>query len=259
MAPDIVDIDEVIKKWARSFPFEKEQKRLMAEDILSSDINFKHLKVFHDKPKYDDKSKSAKPLTHVLFTAKFTNSTDQSQVYSFKTERKTRSTCTLNVSRGYRFDAHMDIKLTPPNPIIQANAGFRSELCLSQANGQTFEEEITWSVDSNVNVPPKYVTMAELVMKEDEYSGHFLVRSRFEGRIHITLRNKKDNSVVTTITGDVKQIFTPEEGFQVDKSGVYCVTQGVCQCRYGIEQHVRLSQRELEKDKDGNEIENEET
>jgi hypothetical protein len=34
----------------------------------------------------------------------------------------------------------------------------------------------------------------------------------------VTLRNKKDNTPITTITGDVKQIFTKDKGFRVDKT-----------------------------------------
>ncbi len=42
---ELVDINEIIKTWARDFPLERDLKRLAAEDVLNSDINWKHFKV----------------------------------------------------------------------------------------------------------------------------------------------------------------------------------------------------------------------
>ena len=246
MDRDIIDIEEILKKWANSFPLERDQKRLVADEILASDINWKHFKVSHEDAKYNDESQASVPKSHVLFAAMFTNNTDQDQVYNLKTERKTRSTCTLTVNRGHKFGYNVDIKLEPPNPIISANAGFKKEFELSKASGETFEEELTWAVDSQIKVPPKYKTKAELVIQEDEYSGKFSVKSKFSGKIHISLRNKKDNNILTTINGDVRQIFTPDQGFIVNQLGVYSITEGVCHCRYGIQQHLNLNQEPLE-------------
>ncbi len=155
------------------------------------------------------------------------------------------------VEKGFEIEASFDVKLAPPNPIIEANAGFRRELSLSEAREKMTEHELAWEVDSQVNVPPGYQTTADLVIREQEYNGHFYVRSRFDGKVHVNLRNKKDNSVLTTITGNVKHIFTPDKGFQVDKTGIYCITEGTCQCRFGIEQHVRLTQKAIDGDHEG--------
>ena len=55
-----------------------------------------------------------------------------------------------------------------------------------------------------------------------------------------------------TLTGKVKDIFTKDNGFMLEKGNPFGVTYGVCQCRYGIEQHVKLSQADLEDEKDDN-------
>ena len=243
MAPDILDVDEVVKAWAKEFRLEKDEKKLVSDEILSSDINWSHFNIEHETPKYDDDRKTGTPHSHVLVTTVFANSTDKDQVYSFKTERKTKSTCMISITRSFRIESHLDVKLTPPNPIIQANAGFKGELSLNKVEGETFEEELTWSVDSQVTVSPNQKTTAELVIKEEEYSGHFTIKSRFEGKVHVTLRNKKDHSIVTTLTGDAEQIFTQDRGFLMDgRHGPYAITQGICKCKYGIEQQVKLSQ-----------------
>lgn len=251
VTPDFVHLDDIVIKWALDFPLDKSQIK-EADDILPDDINWKHFQVHHSETEYLEETSVASPKSHVLFGAYFTNNTDQSQVYALNTSRKTQSTCALSISKGYMIGASVDIKLMPPNPIISANAGFSGQLKLDKGTNETFVEELSWSANNQITVPPRFKTKAELIIREDVYDGHFKAESKFEGRISVTLRSKKDNTPLTTITGEVKQIFTQDKGFRVDKSGTYLVTRGRCKCRFGIEQHVRLSQFALV----GNELEN---
>ena len=46
----------------------------------------------------------------------------------------------------------MDVKLTTPCSILEANAGFHRELSLTEMDEQTIEEELTWEVDSQIVV-----------------------------------------------------------------------------------------------------------
>ena len=46
----------------------------------------------------------------------------------------------------------LDLKLTTPGSILEANAGFHREISLTQIEGQTIEEELSWSVDSQLEV-----------------------------------------------------------------------------------------------------------
>lgn len=249
MAQEIIDLEDIVRKWVNDFPLDKSQKR-DADDILSADINWRYMRVRHGNTEYYDQIRGNTPKTHVLFTAHFSNETNQNQVYTLKTERRTKSTCAISLQKTYTYGFNIDLKLTPPNPIIEANAGFKGELGLSKSADETFEEELVWSVDNQITVPAKFKTKADLVIKEDEYTSHFKTESKFEGKIHVTLRNKKDNTPLATVSGDVKQIFTQDKGFRVDKTGVYFVTIGKCKCRFGIEQHVRLSQHELSDSED---------
>jgi len=249
MTQELVDLEEIVKKWVADFPLDKSQRK-EADDIKPTDINWDNLRVRPGKTEYQDQIRGGTPKTHVLFTAHFTNDTDQNQVYTLKTERRTKSTCTLSLEKSYTYGCSVDIKLTPPNPIIEANAGFKGELGLSKANDETFEEELVWSIDNQITVPPKFKTKADLVIKEEEYTSNFTTESKFEGKVHVTLRNKKDNTPITTLTSDVKQLFTGDKGFRVNKSGIYFITHGKCKCRFGIEQHVKLSQSKLENEEE---------
>lgn len=244
MAQELIDLEDIVKKWVADFPLDKSQKK-EADDLQSSDINWNNLRVQHGRTEYYDQIQAEKPKTHVLFSAHFTNDTEQNQTYALRTERRTTSTCTLSLEKSYTYGFNVDIKLTPPNPIIEANAGFRGDLGLTKTSDETFEEELVWSIDNQISVPPKFKTRADLVIKENEYTSHFKTESKFDGKIHVTLRNKKDNTPITTLTGTAKQIFTADKGFRVDKSGIYFITHGRCKCRFGIEQHVKLTQSPL--------------
>ncbi|KAL3867645.1 hypothetical protein ACJMK2_040519 [Sinanodonta woodiana] len=247
MSQELLDLLELIKIWVNDFPLDKSQKR-DADELQHRDVNWDNVRILHGPTQYYDQIKKSSPKTHVLFTAFFTNDTDQPQVYTLKTERRTKSTCNIIIEKGYIIGASLEIKLLPPNPVIEANAGFKGEMSVTKADNETFEEELVWSVDNQITVPPKFKTKADLVIKEDEYTSQFQTETKFEGKIHVTLRSKKDNSPITTLTGDVRHIFRVDQGFRVDKTGIYFVSQGKCKCRFGVEQHVKLSQTEITQD-----------
>lgn len=50
----------------------------------------------------------------------------------------------------------------------------------------------------------KYKIKVDLVIKEDEYVSYFKIESKFEGKIYVILRNKKDNILLVIVIGDVK-------------------------------------------------------
>jgi len=246
MAHEILDLEDLVRVWVDDFELDKSHRK-EADVILPTDINWNHMRVNHGNPEYYDESKMSTPKTNVLFTAHFTNDTKMCQVYTLKTERRTKSTCNISMEKCYTIGFSLDIKLCPPNPIIEANAGFKGEMSVNKTDSQTFEEELVWSVDNQIKVPKYHSTKADLVLKEDEYTSHFRCETKFEGKIHVTLRSKKDSSPLTTLTADVKHVFRTEHGFRVEKNAVYYVSQGKCKCRFGIEQRVKLTQRALKK------------
>jgi len=69
------------------------------------------------------------------------------------------------------------LTLTTPGQILEANAGFRREMTLANSESTTVEEELTWSVDSQVAVLGRHVGEAKLVILEQEYEGRFTVKS----------------------------------------------------------------------------------
>lgn len=49
-----------------------------------------------------------------------------------------------------------------PNQVLEANAGFSQEISLSKATRQSLEEEMTWGIDTRVEVQPKKTANVEV-------------------------------------------------------------------------------------------------
>ncbi|KAK3581929.1 hypothetical protein CHS0354_037603 [Potamilus streckersoni] len=232
MPSKLLDLLELIKIWVYDFPLDKSQK-WDADEIQHHDVNWNNVKRWHGPTQYYNQIRKSTHKTHVLFTACFTNDTDQPQVYTLKTERRTKSSCNIRIEK-------------------EASTGFKGSMSVIKADNETFEQELVWSVNNQITVPPKFKTRADLVIKEEEYTSQFQMQTKFEGTIHVTLRSKKDNCPITTLTGDVRHIFRADNGFQVDKTGIYFVSQGRCTYRFGIEQHAEPSQAEITEEDEPN-------
>ena len=252
---DIVDLDDVVKRWAiKMFDITKtkDQARIPKES-LHFDISWKGVRVSHGEAEFDyDTLQIPPPKSQILFRTFFTNNTDMEQEYSFKTERVTRSTCEVSVERGVTMEQELSLKLATPCEVFEANAGFRRELSVMKAYGETFEEELLWAVDSQIKVPSMVKTTAELVIKEDQYNGKFKVNSQLSGKIHVSITNLRDNnSFIKAIDGNLADIVETElhnglsEGVRVVQNTVHYQTYGKCNFRYGVEQQVDLKQEKL--------------
>lgn len=243
MSLEVIDLEELVKDYTQSFLDSDQRKHA---DLTAPVINWDFMHVLYGPTKYTP-SGSPKPSAHVLFTANFTNDTPKPQTYTLRTERRTKSTCDMSFQKTFTYGAGMELKLTPPNPIIEANVGFKGELSKQKGVTETFEQELSWSVDNQIEVPSGYQTKAELVIKEDDYRGDFVIESTFDGKIVVTYENKKTREHITTINGHVKKVFKGKPGFRVDNLDrpVFTV-KGVCKCRYGIEQNVMLTETKIQ-------------
>lgn len=191
------------------------------------------------------------PPFQVLFKTFFSNNTDMDQEYSFKTERTTCSICEVQIEKGVTLGQELSINLKTPCEVFEANAGFKREVSLTKATGETLEEELTWEVDSQIKVPPRTRTTAELVISEDQYCGAFNVLSEMYGQVNVSITNLRDNnSFVKSVQGDIDAIVKREcengqKCFTVKRKVVSFETAGKCNFRFAVEQHVVLHQQPL--------------
>ena len=248
MANDVVDLEDVVKRWALDmfdYTKSKEQAKI-PRDCLLTTISWNKVRFQHSQAEYVDKWKPPSPKAKVLFRTTFCNNTDQEQEYSFKTQRNTRSTCEVVIESGYCMGVSMDVKLATPCEVFEANAGFHRETSLTNINGETIEEELSWGVDSQIKVPRKSKTAASLVIDEDEFSSNFTMTTTVSGKVHVTLTSLKDNnSFVKAIDGNIVDIMRREaenglKGLTVERNAIKIITKGSCKFSYGIQQHIQL-------------------
>lgn len=250
----MIDINEIVKQWAlQMFKItkNKEQSKISPDDLMFT-VSWKKVKIVHKEPEYQDVNKPPEPKSNVLFKTTFRNHTDHEQEYSFKTERSTKSTCEVEVEKGVCYGQELGLSLKLPSEVLEVGAGFSREVSVTNTVQEAFEEELHWGVDSLVKVKGNHKTTAELTINEDQFQSTFVVKTKLSGKVLVNITNRKDNNAfVKSIEGDIAEIVKKEisdsglQGISVDKHTVTYVTKGKCNMRYGIEQHVNLSEERL--------------
>ncbi|XP_064636811.1 uncharacterized protein LOC135493410 isoform X1 [Lineus longissimus] len=245
----VVDIKDIVNNYARSWYERKFQKALEKKfgklpwDRLSVETDNSRLIIEHEKATYEQEKSglgTCSPRYSVLFKSNYNNTTDGTLHYEISTERRTRTSVALTITEGFRYGGSFEVKLAPPS--LECSLGFSSEISFEKSVQTTKEQEVVWTLNTTVDVPPCTCTTVELVVRDDEYDGRFRIRSFFSGEIHVNIR--KENTNLTTITiSNLGQILTEEMGFKRDPitKRLYFDTHGVCNCRYGVEQDVRTS------------------
>jgi hypothetical protein len=182
----IVDIDALVKKWVQKnngrpnfcerLTGKYELKvQWSAVEQSSSLHEFKLTR----KQDSNDKIQSRKMC---LFKTEFTNTTGSAQSYTFRTERQTKSTVRTSVQVGFSLGGSLNVPLGVPSvpaPGVEPlgmTGGLTSTLSIQHTDEQTFEEALTWSVDSAVEVKAGHRTTASLIIEEEKASARFVVR-----------------------------------------------------------------------------------
>jgi len=145
--------------------------------------------------------------------------------------------------------------------VFEANVGYRREFTLTNVDGETFEEELTWGVDSEIAVKAGYVADASLVVDERKQVGDFTVVTRIRGPVYVTFTSPRDNnSLVKASCNYVAKIVKSyvdvesRKGRQIDfvrfpdddVNAVVIETKGNCKFRYGVKQEISVNQKPLD-------------
>jgi len=137
-------------------------------------------------------------------------------------------------------------------PCFQVNAsritgGLSGELQVSKSTGQTFEEQLTWSVDSQVKVEGMSRAVAALMIREEELNMDMAIESTVTARrdhIPVYIRCKKSGLLVKRLgipSRRLANILSESEGFQkIRDCSVMRETRGVVRLVYGAEQVIDL-------------------
>ena len=112
------------------------------------------LRIKNENAIYEDILSVGQPKSHVLFKSNYINDTVNEQEYQLRTERKTVSTCDIEIFEGYVTEVGAELKLEIPIPgcVLEGGSTFKYEYAIENTTTKSIEEEITWSVDSNIRV-----------------------------------------------------------------------------------------------------------
>ncbi|VDK84468.1 unnamed protein product [Litomosoides sigmodontis] len=121
-------------------------------------------------------------------------------------------------------------------------------------NENAKSEMLSWSVDSNVVVPPHYKTEASIIIEEMSYRGTYTIVSVLSGLVTISIRRRKDGALVLPLTANIVEIFRDQlESKYARKEikaaatieGGHCVrliSKGTCSFQFAMKQRIDLKE-----------------
>ena len=120
---------------------------------------------------------------------------------------------------------------------------------MTKANGQTFEEKLTWSVDSQVQVEPRTRTTAALMIREQEVIADVTIESIIRplyDTIPVYIRSRRTGRtrrLLAIAKNQLSNILNNEKGFSkvAGSCAVTRETKGLVRYVYGERQVVNVS------------------
>ncbi|CAD5218780.1 unnamed protein product [Bursaphelenchus okinawaensis] len=217
-------------------------------------IDRRRLVLIHGDPDYKSMQLSgAKPNT--IFKSVFTNNTSQPQAYSLKTERTSESIVGVVREQGFMIGAEAELTLKTPCEIAELKTGFKHETHFNNLNETTKSEILSWSVDSNIMVPPGAQTEAAIVIEELNYNGSYSLQSTLSGVVTIVIKRVKDGALVLPVTANIATIFqdsmNSSKKFQhvaIEDRKVKIQSKGHCHFQFAMKQYVELKELSTPRD-----------
>jgi hypothetical protein len=253
---DLVNLDDLVKRYVTSgeMPDIKEKLKRVPKDALHIKINWDRVRFDSEEanfPKLPDDIESVANC-RVLHTHDFVNNTCTEQVYSYKTSRRTLTACEKSYQEGYAIGKDVGVRLKVPSSVLEANASLRKELSLMESDRFHKEEELSWEVESQIRVPPKHRTVAELTLNETQYCVHFEIKSTIKGRVKVDYKNlttgqvfsSGSTNIATIISYAIGKELLKEDQFEVVDDSVSTEFKGICKFSKG-KGDIKLTERPL--------------
>jgi predicted transcriptional regulator len=261
LGPDpIIDVDEILKKycWRELVSlkfYERPSKFDMEVRWNCIDKTHKLIKFKINKAEVGGLEAKIQKRDLCLFRTQFKNHSKEEQSYTFKTERQTKSSVNVSVQKGFQVGGNLAVEfslpgqqLVPGMDTVKMTGGLSGQLQLTKTKGESFEETLTWTVDSQVKVPPHSATTASLIIQEENLSAEFSVESTFRvvaSAVSVYLKEKKTGRIVQKLEiprESFAGVFENMKAFKSEEAGtVKCVTMGVCHVVFGAEQVVQVN------------------
>lgn len=154
---ETVDIYDLLFEYIRKLPLaEKVRKRIDFDKLDASCVMEHKLRIRNSACRHEEDSTNSSisglPRNCVIFSSTFINSTSTEQTNSLRTEKRTTATCRLQLTKTVTRNRNISLQIAPPNTMIQANGGFSREKTISSEKEEVLEEELCWTLDTQVNL-----------------------------------------------------------------------------------------------------------
>ena len=255
----VVDVDETLKKYCwkklilpRLGMFERISalKNYDLEVKWTNVVQNSELIEFRNRNK--EKSGPLEKRELCLFKTQFKNDSDVEQAYTFKTERQTKSTYAISMQKTIQIGGSAQVSFAVP---VNLNFGLSGQFQFTETKGNTFDDTMTWSVDTQIKVPSHTMTTASLIIEEEDMMADVTVENVFTilgSGITIYMRHKKTGVIARKIELPAEKfasVLQENVGFEAvnnDKQVTKFLTKGVFRAVYGAKQIVQLSQDKLQ-------------
>ncbi|CBY20017.1 Immunoglobulin E-set [Caenorhabditis elegans] len=150
-----------------------------------------------------------------------------------------------------------ELTLKTPCEIAELKAGFKHEMHFNNLNENCQTEVLSWSVDSNVSVPPHYMTEASIIIEEMNYRGSYSVVSSLSGTVVVSIRRRRDNVLIMPIRVTIAEVFRAQldsphckkevkQVVSIDQHRVVrLVSKGSCQFQFAMKQRIDLKEQPM--------------
>ena len=163
-------------------------------DIRWGYMKFDHKTTEHPRPKIagDADNKNVE-----LYYCKYENKTDDEQTHKFSTSRETTTSTSVEFQENYTIGAETNIEVDLG--FITAGGGVNGGLSVTETNGQSYSETITWNIDTEIKVPKQEIAIAALHVSEDPRITDFDVETTVtlpKKRMPVSIRRISDDKLM---------------------------------------------------------------
>lgn len=195
----------------------------------------------------------------ILYKSDYENDTPLDQKYTFSTNRTTTTSTSIEFEETFTKGGEASIEISVPGDIVTVGAGLSGELTVTEKEGQTFEETLTWEVNTEINVAKGHKAEAVVVVSEKNSLADFEVKTTMslpDGKdLPIAIRRRSDDAIeYVVIVNDLKAVFAnyaegrrnieilqnPDEKRKMMRHNVIFTTHGTCKSISWKNQHVEV-------------------
>ncbi|XP_046551227.1 uncharacterized protein LOC124260940 isoform X1 [Haliotis rubra] len=184
--------------------------------------------------------------TQLVFCSNYDNRTDHDHQHRFTAQKVTHATAEVQLTEGFTSGNDVGFSIDIPEPVRKATAGFGRQMVIRSKTTHTVQNELAWSIDSNVLAPKNARTVARMEVKEETFESDFEVKVTLTGKVKIRISRdgefvKMVQNKIGTILGD-RLPGKDKSNPLTDKNSATWQVKGRVRFNYGISQNVEVSQ-----------------